>query len=103
MGNQEKTCTPTMVELGATWAKQEQERAHGVKRVFHQALAPQDMIQRVPNTSFSWGQCCECAEAADSPEVMVNGNIVKTVNIIHKLLRPQWILILKKDTISHQG
>ncbi|KAM7056234.1 uncharacterized protein M8220_002735 isoform 3-T3 [Acridotheres tristis] len=27
MGNQEKTCTPTTVELDATWAKQ--ERAHG--------------------------------------------------------------------------
>lgn len=42
-----------MVELGATWAKQAQERAHGVKRVFHQAVAPQ-VKQAVPRWALSY-------------------------------------------------
>lgn len=50
------------------------------------------------SNSLNFSPVLECVEAADRPEVMVNGDLVKTVNIIHKVTQ----LILKQASTFSQ-
>lgn len=55
-------------------------------------------IPSLQSNSLNFSPVLECVEAADSPEVMVNRDLVKTVNIIHKVSQ----LILKQASTFSQ-